>query len=251
MILGHSNKRTEIESGVASELASAFETSSLPVETCLQAFPRHVRRQDVARFLTRYEIFKHMLPANGSIVECGVYIGAGLMSWAHFSAIMEPYNHSRRIIGFDTFAGFPSVHEKDHGQDISEHLQEGGLSTDDKVVAELKHLIDLHDQNRPLGHIPKVELVAGDATQTIPVYLDQNSHLLISLLYLDFDIYEPTQVALETLYSRVVKGGIIVFDELNHPNFPGETLALLEKLDLQHVALKRMPFDPYISYFEK
>ena len=38
----------------------------------------------------------------------------------------------------------------------------------------------------------------------------------------------PLQVALEYFAPRVVKGGIIVFDELNEEAFPGETLAVIE-----------------------
>ena len=30
------------------------------------------------------------------------------------------------------------------------------------------------------------------------------------------------------LYERVPKGGIIIFDELNHEDYPGETIAVIE-----------------------
>lgn len=70
-------------------------------------------------------------------------------------------------------------------------------------------------------------------------------------MYLDFDIYEPTKVALAKLWPRVVKGGIVAFDELNCAEFPGETLAFLESIDLAQVELRRFPFEPYISYFVK
>ncbi len=118
-----------------------------------------------------------------------------------------------------------------------------------KIKQEIERLVALHDQNRPLRHIPKVELVEGDACKTIPKYIEQNPHLMVSLLYLDFDLYEPTKVALEKLYPRVVKGGLVAFDELNCPEFPGETIALLETVDLAEVKLRRFPFDPYVSYF--
>jgi hypothetical protein len=131
------------------------------------------------------------------------------------------------------------------------YLRAGALQTDAKCREEIEYLIALHDRNRPLGHIPKVELVAGDACETIPRYVVEHPHLLVSLLYLDFDLYEPTKVALEQLYPRVVKGGIVAFDELNSPEFPGETIALLEVLDLAQAELRRLPFDPYISYFVK
>ena len=173
------------------------------------------------------------------------------MAWAHFSAILEPYNHTRRVIGFDTFSGFSEVHEKDVQRGTSEHLHPGAFQTDGTILEEIKHLVAIHDRNRPLGHIPKVELVVGDASQTIPRYIEEHPHLLVSLLYLDFDLYEPTKVALEQLYPRVVKGGIVAFDELNCPDFPGETIALLETMDLAQVELRRFLFDPYISYSVK
>lgn len=247
----HVAQYTTNEKDAIGDLYDAFEHSSLPLAQRLQTFPRHVRRQDIARFLAKHEIFKLSLPANGSVIECGVFAGGGLMSWAHFSAILEPYNHTRRVIGFDTFSGFPGVHEKDVQQGTSEHLHEGAFRSSASIVDEIRQLAAIHDRNRPLGHVPKVELVAGDACQTIPKYVAEHPHLLISLLYLDFDIYEPTKVALEQFYPRVVKGGIVAFDELNCAEFPGETMALLEIIDLTQVQLRRFPFDPYISYFVK
>lgn len=249
--LGHESKHTDEEKNFVGNLSEAFNSSNLPLQLKLQNFARHVRRQDIARTIAKYEIFKLSLPVNGSIVECGVFAGGGLMAWLHFSSILEPYNHTRKIVGFDTFSGFTALDAKDCDLGSSEHLHEGGLKINNSVVDEIKHLVSLHDRNRPLGHIHKVELVPGDACKTIPSYIESHPHLLISLLYLDFDIYQPTKTALEHLYPRVVKGGIVAFDELNCPEFPGETTALLETLDLTQVKLCRFPFDPYISYFVK
>jgi len=245
----HTAKHTATEKNTVSELASAFSDSQCPLELRLQNFARHVRRQDIARFLAKSEIFKAVMGVHGSVVECGVYAGGGVMTWAHCSAIYEPYNHTRRIIGFDTFSGFPGVHEKDIHRDQSEHLAPGGLRIAAGMQQEIEQLASLHDRNRPLGHIPKVELVAGDACETIPQYLNEHPHLLLSLIYLDFDIYAPTKAALDHLLPRLVKGGIVAFDELNCEEFPGETLALLETMELRHVELRRVPIDPYISYF--
>lgn len=247
----HSAKYTSKEADVINDLCDAFKRSGLSLAQRLQNFPRSVRRQDMARFLAKYEIFKQVLPIHGSIIECGVFMGGGGMAWAHFSAILEPYNHTRRVIGFDTFSGFPEVSEKDVQRGSSEHLNPGAFQVPDNMVEEIQHLIAIHDRNRPLGHIPKLELVVGDACQTIPKYVEEHPHLLLSLLYMDFDLYEPTKVALEQFYPRMVKGGIVAFDELNCAEFPGETVALLETLGIPHAELRRFPFDPYISYFVK
>src|SRR5687767_9809612 len=83
----------------------------------LENFAKYVPRQSQARYLARYELFRLIQNVQGSIVECGVLFGGGLMTFANLSAILEPYNFQRRIIGFDTFSGFPSIAEKDlHGK---------------------------------------------------------------------------------------------------------------------------------------
>jgi hypothetical protein len=143
------------------------------------------------------------------------------------------------------------VHEKDLTTAKSEHTKVGAFETAPSIQSELENLAGIHNSNRPIGHIPKIELVAGDACQTIPEYAAKNPHLLISLLYLDFDLYAPTKAALDVLYPHVVKGGVIAFDELNCAEFAGETTALKEALDLRQVELKRFPMDPYVSYFVK
>lgn len=247
----HLAKYAPREQSVMDDLCTVFTESPVALAQRLQTFPRHVRRQDVARFLVKNELFKLSLPVNGSIVECGVFAGGGLFGWMHFSAIYEPYNHTRRIIGFDTFSGFPSVDEKDLTAGKSEHARIGAFQTTSSIKEELKNLTKIHDANRPIGHIPKIELVAGDACQTIPDYVAQHPSLLISLLYLDFDLYAPTKAALAALLPRVVKGGVVAFDELNCAEFAGETTALLETLSLDRVELRRFPIDPYISYFIK
>ncbi len=250
--LGHHEfKHTANEKSVVDQLNSAFTNSAAPLAQRLQNFPRHVRRQDITRFLTKYEIFKQILLVNGNIVECGVFAGGGLMSWLHFSSILEPFNHTRRIIGFDTFEGFPAIDSKDTFEGTSDHLHKDAFLISKTMKDEIQDLANIHDKNRPLGHLPKVQLVSGDASQTIPAFVESNPSLLISLLYLDFDIYLPTKAALEHLCSRVVKGGIIAFDELNTPEFPGETRALLESFDLREIELKRTGLDPHISYFIK
>ena len=48
----------------------------------------------------------------------------------------------------------------------------------------------------------------------------------------------------------MTKGSIIVFDELNFKNYPGETVALKKTLGLNNVKLNRFRIDPAISYVQ-
>jgi hypothetical protein len=63
------------------------------------------------------------------------------------------------------------------------------------------------------------------------------------------DLYQPTKVCLKKLIPRLFKGSVIVFDELNYPDFPGETLALLESFDLKKIKLKSFHGQTFASYF--
>jgi len=237
--------RTQAEQVEASLNKECFDLNPDSWETKLENFPKYVKRQNLTRFLALYEIFKKVLPVKGSIVECGVNNGYGVMSWCKFSAILEPVNLTRRVYGFDTFEGFPSVSEQDKSS-RSSHVKKGDLAANTKE--ELEKLSEIHDSTRFLGHVPKLTLVKGDATKTIPTFLDENPHLLISLLFMDFDLYEPTRVALEHFLPRMPKGAIVAFDELDNPLWPGETRAMLEFLEEYRFRIERCSFDPYIGY---
>lgn len=243
---GNKKRYSDLEMQLFDEFEKYFSESPLPVINKLQCFSKYVRRQDIARFLAKNELFKLQLNVPGIIVECGVYVGGGVMSWAQLSSIYEPYNHTRKIIGFDTFEGFSRLSKHDHNQE--KQYNKGDLSTYDGIEGEIVRSIELFDQNRPLSHIPKIELVKGDACMRIPEYIQDNPHVVISMLYLDFDVYEPSKVALENFTPRIPKGGIVAFDELNCKNFPGETLAVMDVLSIPKLKLRRTNFDPWISY---
>jgi hypothetical protein len=229
---------------VGRAIAGIFEACPDPTEIKLENFPKYVRRQHLKRFLAMYEIFKLVLPVKGSIVECGVFKGFGVMSWAKLSAMLEPENLTRRIYAFDTFEGFPSVHVKD--KTAVADVTAGGLYADSHD--ELKALITEYDRDRFLGHVEKVHLIRGDVVETIPPFLQAHSHLVVSLLFLDMDLYEPTKAALEHFVPRMPKGALLAFDELDNPMWPGETMAALETVGLGRLALRRFEWDPYISY---
>ncbi len=236
--------RTEAEFEAAKNYAKVFEKSSDDIETKLKNFPKYTRRQDLTRLLACYEIFKKVLGIKGSIIECGVFRGFGLMAWSNFSAILEPNNLTRRIYGFDTFQGFILPNEKD--QNKFRTPEKGDLNSDS--YDELLELIRIYDSNRFLGHVAKTELIKGDVKDTIPNFIKREPHLVISLLFLDFDLYEPTKLAIEHFFPRMPKGAVIAFDELDNPIWPGETLALLDTVGINQLKIQRLDFDPYIGF---
>lgn len=226
--------------------AALFASEPIDLIERIEAFPKYASRQSIAKFLTKYELFKKILNVNGSIVECGALHGAGTLAWAKLSSIFEPANHTRKIFSFDTFSGFPSVHENDVDGGTFNQLNVGGLTG--STEESLKSAIDVYDLNRPISHIPKIDLIKGDFMETADAFIAQHPHVVVSMLYLDFDLYEPTKKALETFVPRMPAGSIIVFDELNAQIFPGETRAVDEVLGLRNLRIERFHFDSYVSY---
>ncbi len=230
--------RLSMESYIQNSLGTSYEK--------YQNFPKYTSRQSIARYIALYEIFKISLHTQGDIIEGGVNWGGGLMWAAQLSAMLEPFNLQRRIIGFDTFEGFPSLHSKDDSINSGKEHTKGGYAA--HSYDDLLMCISNFDKNRAIGHISKVSLIKGDATLTMPQYLKDNPHTIVSLLHLDFDIYEPTISAIKTFLPRMPKGAVIVFDEINCPKWPGETQAVIESIGLNNLEIKRFSYEPYISY---
>jgi hypothetical protein len=223
----------------------ASEPGRIDLIEALEAFPRYVSISCLSKFLSRVEIFKRVLSVHGSILDCGVLHGASLLTWAKLSSIFEPVNHTRRIIGFDTFEGFPALSPEDAGTPFKPGDLRG------LPMERIRSAIDCYDLNRPLAHIPKVELVKGDLAKTAAQYVEAHPELIVALLYLDVDLYEPTLAALNAFVPLMPRGAIVVFDEANYSRFPGESLALkyfFGKRTIRPLRLERHPWQSMVSF---
>ena len=157
----------------------------------------------------------------------------------------EPYNHTRKIIGFDSFEGFPSTHAKDGQHDV---IKKGGFSVTKGYEDYLDSILNYHETESPISNMKKYRLIKGDAIKETQIFLEKNPHTIIALAYFDFDLYEPTKKCLELIKPYITKGTVIGFDELNHSTYPGETLALKEVFGLDAFKITKMPHTTRSSY---
>jgi len=100
----------------------------------------------------------------------------------------------------------------------------------------------------PIDHIQKFTLVKGDATKTIKEYLANHQETIISLAYFDFDIYKPTHDCLEAILPYLSKGAVIGFDEINTPEWPGETKAFREVLGTNNFSVVHSTYRANAGY---
>lgn len=108
----------------------------------------YMDRRLVTQMLTRIELFKLIQDVQGSIVECGVHRANSLFLYYHLSSILEPYAFTRKVIGFDTFEGFPSISIQDSSDLYVGHMRDTNY---DHIIEWIK----IQDHNRPVGHISK------------------------------------------------------------------------------------------------
>lgn len=222
-----------------------FKNTPISDSELLQNLGLFMNRQSLSKVLFMNELYQKIINVNGIIMEFGVRWGQNLSLFSSFRGMYEPYNYTRKIVGFDTFEGFPSIHKNDGEK---EFMKKGAYSVSENYENYLEQILSYHESESPISHKKKFELIKGDATKTIKDYLKQNPQTIISFAYFDFDIYEPTKVCLEAILPHLTKGSIIAFDELNDPNFPGETIAFQEVLGSINYEIKRSPLNPLISY---
>jgi hypothetical protein len=224
-------------------MVKRLRESRLPDQELLDNMGLYLTRQTLVRINFIQMLYKKIVPVHGVIMEFGVRWGQNMALFTTLRGIHEPFNYNRRIIGFDTFEGFPSIAPED-----SDLVNIGDYSTAKDWMEELDSILDSHCQNSPIAHKKKHELVKGDATETLPTYLHSHPETIIALAYFDFDIYKPTRDCLKSIQPYLTKGSVIAFDELNTPEFPGETIAVREVLGLSKYAIRRDPSNPLTSY---
>lgn len=217
------------------------ESHNHKISDILETFPVYARRVNITRFLAHYELYRRIADLPGNVVEVGVYRGASLLSWAKFLEIFHAGDRTRRVFGFDNFAGFESVHEKDGGETDRYDRKVGGWNAG-PYRSELMQHIDIFHEDSFLPRAKRIALVDGDVSVTAPKFVAENPGLRISLLHLDVDLYEPTLAALKAFYPLVVKGGLVVFDEFGLIDWPGESRAAEEYFGEQMPRIEKLPF---------
>lgn len=202
--------------------------------------------KNLSRILLMDDLYKRIVDVQGVVMDFGTRWGHNMALFQTFRSIYEPFNRHRKILGFDTFKGFPSVVPEDGRSSL---MYAGNLRVSDGYVGYLRTLLDTHEALNPLAHIKKNEVVEGDASAELEAYLSANPHTIVALAYFDFDIYQPTKVCLELIRDRVTKGSVLAFDELNDQDSPGETRALMEVFGLRQIRLQRFRFASRVSFF--
>lgn len=169
--------------------------------------------------LAKLFYFKRMLDrvasTEGDVVECGV---GKAVSAQMLSLLIDNENQGRKFYGFDSFEGFPEPSLEDSSFRNPKKGEWKKMSKEDVYDTLLKCRLSREFISS------NIKIIKGFFDQTLPV----SKVSKIALLHLDVDLYKSYKDCLEHLFPKVVKGGVVIFDEYDEPKFPGAKKAIDE-----------------------
>jgi len=239
------NSSSPEEKIIREQMLENFLNTPIPKDQILENLALFLNTKNISRLLYINDMYKKIIEVQGVIMEFGIRWGPTLSLLSALRGLYEPYNIQRRIIGFDTFEGFIKVTPEDGNHEM---MIPKNLSVTDDYQAYLENTLSLQEQDNPVSHIKKFELRKGDAPEELKKYLSEHPETVISMIILDMDLYEPTKECLKIIKPYLVKGSLMIFDEVNCVTAPGETIAVREILGLNNIYLKRPKYATRSSY---
>ena len=196
---------------------------------------------DISRFgklIAHYELYKKIIELPGVVIEAGVFKAGSLIRFATYRELFE-FSYSRKIIGFDAFGAFPPQKNKSDNEFAQQHDEIAGKGIQ---IEELKNIFEYKG-------IRNIDLIQGNINKTVPQYTEDNPSLKIALLHIDVDVYDPTKTILDCFYDRVVKNGVIIFDD--YSQIEGETNAVDDFFSDKEYHFKKFKFSHSPTYVIK
>lgn len=220
-------KKYSNDKKVELKIKNHYRKFNISPQSAVTHFPLYIRRQLFKRFIAHIELFRLSLNVPGDIAEIGVYRGLGLMTWANLLESLSIGSRTKVVYGFDNWSGFSGLHQKDGAPNYNTQKRKGGFSGK-MYFNQLKELVKIFDSDRFVSWKPRVKLIKGDIETTVPTFLKNNPGIRFSLVHFDCDLYRPTLSALQSIWPRVVRGGVVIFDEYSIKDWPGESAAVDE-----------------------
>lgn len=195
----------------------------------------------LAKVLYLDELYRAIRDVPGDIFEFGVWWGANVSLFANLRTVHEPYNRARKIVGFDTFTGYPSPSAEDPA---TAHLESGTYAVGEDYLEHLTGVLEAHEEEGPSPGVRKFGLVRGRIEETLPAYLRDHRATFVALAYVDLQTYEGTKAALEAIKPRLLPGSVLAMDELTYDDYAGEAQAFREVFGQRGYSIRNSQFLP-------
>ena len=157
------------------------------------------------KMVKKIELYMSVNEFVGDIVEFGVFKGAGMALFLKLKDMYEP-NSLMKVIGFDFFHTDALIDSLDGINKESMTTVLTRVDSSDLSLESVRKRLSSYNSDNYM-------LIEGDAVVQCKKFCADYPGSKIKLLYMDLDTAEPTYKILKALWNRVVKGGIVVFDE--------------------------------------
>jgi len=189
----------------------------------LRAFQNSASEKEWRQLMMYCEMMYKLEKVPGDIAEFGVAAGISFISFVRILKALERGLgglEQRKVYGFDSFEGLPDLAVQDTIENVpaAQEMHKGGYA----------HQEAYNDLVRFTQKETNTKLIKGWFNETVSPFFKENPHTSLAFIHIDCDLYESTKSVLDQSWDRLSPGGIILFDELNHPDFPGETVAFRE-----------------------
>ena len=101
------------ESNARNELVKLLKSAPIPDDELLENLGLYLNSKNLSRIMAMNHLYEQIIDTMGVIMDFGTRWGQNMAIWTALRGIYEPYNRHRKIIGFDTFEGFPSIDKND------------------------------------------------------------------------------------------------------------------------------------------
>lgn len=181
-----------------SKIDELFNTALVEVGKFNESNPHSYDQKTIDGSLWRfwYVAFaaRHALrTGNNTFVECGVGMG-----YTAFFAMSQPKNFTMHL--YDAWDSMKASALTKAEQNMSGFYKDLDLNTTKQNLGKFNDMIVYHK-----GYIPDT--------------LDQTAPEKISYLHIDLNSSKATKQALEFFLPRLVRGGVIIFDEYGYPGY--------------------------------
>jgi hypothetical protein len=206
----------------------------IPPADLIHHAPAFAGHMNLGRYLALYEAYKMALPYTGHIAEAGIWKGTCTLLFAKLVRLFEPETLSL-VHGFDWFQGARTAAEE------TALVEPGAYAASADWVRKLVSVQGLDDI---------VRIHDLDLAKDLPAFFERHPHLQFKLVFLDCGYYDVVRACIETMWTRLTPGGVLVLDNLNHETAPGETRAVREMLPHSRIRSFGFAFQP-TSYIIK
>lgn len=170
------------------------------------------------RFNSLLQLVEHVVKKglDGEYAECGCWKGHSAYL---ICKTLARDGYSKIFHIFDSFEGLSEKLPVDKNILVEQ--------TPDEIKAErLRYAATEERVRKTLSDFNFVKLYKG----WIPERFDEVKDLSFAFVHLDVDLYQPVLDSLKFFFPRLLKGGVIVFDDYGYSDFPGFKKAIDEFL---------------------